>query len=165
VNPDETRTVFDGKKVRVDVELWDGSEKEIVRHPGAVAIAAVDEDGYVTLVRQRREPARKQLLELPAGTREEGEEPLATAKRELEEEAGLTRGDWRLAARFFSTPGFCDEVVWLYLVTGVERAEAAPEEGEEIELVRLPVGEIASRLHEIEDAKTLAGLLLLLREG
>jgi ADP-ribose pyrophosphatase len=164
VTPDEARTVFDGKKVKVDVEVWNGSEKEVVRHPGAVAVASVDEDGYVTFVRQRREPARKQLLELPAGTREEGEEPLATAKRELEEEAGLTGGEWRLAARFFSTPGFCDEVVWLYLVTGVERGEAAPEEGEDIELVRLPVGEIASRLDEIEDAKTLAGLLLLLRE-
>jgi ADP-ribose pyrophosphatase len=164
VKPDETRTVFDGKKVTVDVELWDGSEKEIVRHPGAVAIAAVDTEQHVTLVRQRREPARKRLLELPAGTREQGEEPLATAKRELEEEAGLTGGDWRLAARFFSTPGFCDEVVWVYLATDVERGDASPEEGEEIELVRVPIAEIEARLGEIEDAKTLAGLLLLLRE-
>ena len=165
MKPDDVRTVFDGKKITVDVEVWDGSEKEIVRHPGAVAIAAVDTDECVTLVRQQREPARKRLLELPAGTREEGEEPLATAKRELEEEAGLTGGDWRLAARFFSTPGFCDEVVWLYLATGLERGDASPEEGEEIELVRVPVSEIETRLAEIEDAKTLAGLLLLLREG
>ena len=118
----------------------------------------------MTFVRQQREPARKRLLELPAGTREPGEEPLATAKRELVEEAGLTGGVWRLAADFFSTPGFCDERVWLYLATGVERGEPAPEDGEEIELVRIRVEELESRIGEIEDAKTLAGVLLLLRE-
>jgi ADP-ribose pyrophosphatase len=163
VKPDEIRTVFDGKKVKVDVERWGDADKEIVRHPGAVAIVAVDEDEHVTLVRQPREPARKRLLELPAGTREEGEEPEATARRELEEEAGLTGGEWRLAARFFSTPGFCDEMVWLYIAEGVRRGEASPEEGEEIELERIPLAEVESRLEEIEDAKTLAGLLLLLR--
>lgn len=162
MKPDEVRTAFEGKKITVDVEVWDGSEKEIVRHPGAVAIAAVDTEGYVTLVRQRREPARKQLLELPAGTREEGEDPLATAKRELAEEAGLRGGDWRLAAAFFSTPGFCDERVWLYVATGLDRGEPEPEDGEEIELVRLPVGDVESVLGEIEDAKTLAGLLIYL---
>jgi ADP-ribose pyrophosphatase len=163
MKPETTRTVFDGKKIEVDVEVWDGAEKEIVRHPGAVAIAAVDDDDCVTLVRQLREPTRKLLLELPAGTREEGEEPLATAQRELAEEAGLTGGDWSLAARFYSTPGFCDEVVWLYVARGVERGEAAPEEDEEIELERIPLAEIESRLDEIEDAKTLVGLLFLVR--
>jgi ADP-ribose pyrophosphatase len=164
MKPDDVRTVYDGKKIKVDVELWGGSEKEVVRHPGAVAIVAVDADDCVTFVCQRREPARKRLLELPAGTREEGEEPLSTARRELEEEAGLTGGEWRLAARFFSTPGFCDELVWLYIAEGVEHGEASPEEGEEIELERIPVAEIEARLAEIEDAKTLTGLLLLLRE-
>jgi ADP-ribose pyrophosphatase len=163
VKPDETRTVYDGKKVKVDVERWGDSDTEVVRHPGAVAIVAVDAQDRVTLVRQRREPARKLLLELPAGTREEGEEPLATAKRELEEEAGQTGGEWRLAATFFSTPGFCDEVVWLYIAEGVEQGEPSPEEGEEIELVRIDRAELASRIDEIEDAKTLCGLLLLLR--
>jgi ADP-ribose pyrophosphatase len=164
MKPDAVRTVYDGKKIKVDVELWDDSEKEVVRHPGAVAIVAVDADDCVTLVCQRREPARQRLLELPAGTREAGEEPLATARRELEEEAGLTGGEWRLAARFFSTPGFCDELVWMYIAEGVECGEASPEEGEEIELERIPVAEIEARLAEIEDAKTLTGLLLLLRE-
>jgi ADP-ribose pyrophosphatase len=164
VRPDDVRTVFEGRKIKVDIERWGESEKEVVRHPGAVAIASVDTEGCVTLVRQWREPARKLLLELPAGTREEGEEPLATAKRELVEEAGLSGGAWRLAAEFFSTPGFSDERVWLYVATGVERGEPAPEDGEEIELVRVPVTELESRLAEIEDAKTLAGLLLLLRE-
>jgi 8-oxo-dGTP pyrophosphatase MutT (NUDIX family) len=116
--------------------------------------------------RDARSPApragRKRLLELPAGTREADEEPLATAKRELEEEAGLAGGEWRLAARFFSTPGFCDELVCIYFAEGVVQTERKPQGDEEIEVVRVPVAEIASLLFELEDAKTLAGLLLYL---
>jgi ADP-ribose pyrophosphatase len=124
----------------------------------------VDAEGRVTLVRQLREPARKQLLELPAGTREPDEEPLATARRELEEEAGLGGGDWRLAATFYSTPGFCDELVRLYFAEDVKETERALQEDEEIELVRVPLSELEAVIPEIEDAKTLAGLLLYLRE-
>ena len=164
MRPDGTRTAFDGKQIRVDVERWGEREREIVRHPGAVAIVGVDRSDRVALVRQPREAASKRLLELPAGTREKDEEPLATAQRELEEETGLRGGAWRLAATFFSTPGFCDEVVHLYFAEGVEAADADPEEGEELELVQVPVAELAATLAEIEDAKTLAGLLLYLRE-
>jgi len=164
MTPDDSRRVFEGKQISVDVERWGEREREIVRHPGAVAIVAVDGAGRVTLVRQLREPARKLLLELPAGTREHDEEPLATAKRELEEEAGLAGGDWRLAGTFYSTPGFCDELVRVYFAEGVEETERAPQEDEEIELVRVPVEELEPLLPEIEDAKTLAGLLLYLRE-
>jgi ADP-ribose pyrophosphatase len=164
MKPDESRRVFEGKRISVDVERWGGHEREIVRHPGAVAIVAVDAERRVTLVRQLREAARKPLLELPAGTREPGEEPLVTAKRELVEEAGLGGGEWRLAASFYSTPGFSDELVHVYIAVGVERTERAPQEDEEIELVRVPDGELESLLPQIEDAKTLAGLLLYLRE-
>ena len=164
MKPDDSRRVFEGEQISVELERWGERELEIVRHPGAVAIVAVDSGGRVTLVRQLREPARKHLVELPAGTREPGEEPLATAKRELEEEAGLTGGQWRLAATFFSTPGFCDELVRVYFADGVEETGRAPREDEEIELVRVSVGELESLLPEIEDAKTLAGLLLYLRE-
>ena len=165
MKPDETRTVFEGKQISVDVERWGDTEREIVRHPGAVAVVAVDTEDCVVLVRQPREPARDRLLELPAGTREPDEEPLETARRELAEEVGLRGGEWRLAATFFSTPGFCDERVWVYVVDGAEQGDADPEDNEKIEIVRVPVGEIESRLAEIEDAKTLAGLLLYLREG
>ncbi|MGN6429961.1 MAG: NUDIX hydrolase [Gaiellaceae bacterium] len=163
MRPDGSRRVFDGRLISVDVERWGDNEREVVRHPGAVAIVAVEGSGYVTLVRQLREPARKRLLELPAGTREADEEPLATAQRELVEEAGLAGGDWRLAATFFSTPGFCDELVSVYFAEGVEQTERKPQADEEIELARVPVAEIASLLPELEDAKTLAGLLLYLR--
>jgi ADP-ribose pyrophosphatase len=164
MKPDDSRRAFEGKQISVDVERWGEREREIVRHPGAVAIVAVDAAGRLTLVRQLREPAGKQLLELPAGTCEPDEEPLATARRELEEEAGLKGGDWRLAAAFYSTPGFCDELVRLYFAEGVEETERAPQEDEEIELVQIPVDELEALLPEIEDAKTLAGLLLYLRE-
>ena len=149
MKPDDSRRVFEGKQVSVEVERWGKREREIVRHPGAVVIVAVDAEGRVTLVRQLREP---------------DEEPLATARRELEEEAGLAGGDWRLAATFYSTPGFCDELVRLYFAEGVEETERALQEDEEIELLRVPLNELEAVIPEIEDAKTLAGLLLYLRE-
>lgn len=161
--PDSSETVWRGRLLGITVERWGEHEREIVEHPGAVAIVAVDREGFVTLVRQLREPARRRLLELPAGTAEPGEEPLATAQRELREECGLGGGEWHELTAFWTTPGFCRERMHLFAAEGVESGEAAPAEDEELELVRWRVGEIPERLHEIEDAKTLAGLLLYLR--
>jgi ADP-ribose pyrophosphatase len=155
--------VYDGSLLGVTVEQWGENEREIVEHPGAVAIVAVDGEGFVALVRQLREATRKRLLELPAGTAEEGEEPLETARRELQEECGLTGGEWRELAAFWTTPGFCRERMHVFSAEGVQRGEASPAADEELELIRWPVAEIGERLHEIEDAKTLAGLLLYLR--
>jgi ADP-ribose pyrophosphatase len=163
VKPDDSRLVYDGKLIDVTLERWGDSEREIVEHPGAVAIVAVDAEERVWLVRQLREPARKELIELPAGTCESGEEPLETAKRELREECGLTGGVWHELAAFWTTPGFCREYMHVYLAENVEAGEADPDEDEEVELVHWPVGELESRLGEVEDAKTLAGLLLYLR--
>ena len=162
LEPDSARSVYEGRLLGLTVERWGENEREIVEHPGAVAVVAVDEEGHVTLVRQLREPVRKRLLELPAGTAEPGEEALETARRELQEECGLTGGEWRELAAFWTTPGFCRERMYLFAAEGVERGEAAPAPDEELELVRWPVGEIGARLGEIEDAKTLAGLLLYL---
>src|SRR4051795_4059776 len=100
MNPDSTRIVYEGKVVRVAVETWGGREREIVEHPGSVAVVAVDRAGRdVFLVRQFRTPARRELLELPAGKLEAGEEPLACAQRELVEECGLRGGEWRALGR------------------------------------------------------------------
>lgn len=163
LEPDSARRVYEGSLLGVTVERWGEHEREIVEHPGAVAIVAVDGEGYLTLVRQLREATRRRLLELPAGTAEEGEEPLETARRELQEECGLTGGKWRELAVFWTTPGFCRERMHLFAAEGVEKGEASPAADEELELVRWPVAELGTRLHEIEDAKTLAGLLLYLQ--
>jgi ADP-ribose pyrophosphatase len=162
LEPDSVRRVYEGSVLGLTVERWGEHEREIVEHPGAVAIVAVDGEGYVTLVRQLREATRKRLLELPAGTAEAGEEPLETARRELQEECGLAGGEWRELAAFWTTPGFCRERMHLFAAEGVEQGEASPAADEDLELVRWPVAEIGTRLHEIEDAKTLAGLLLYL---
>ncbi len=160
MRPDEARTVYDGKLIGVAVERWGDHEREIVEHGGAVAIVAVDGEGFVTLVRQLREAARHRLLELPAGSLEPGEEPLQTARRELAEETGLTGGEWREVLAFYTTPGFCRERMTLFFAEGVEPGEARPEADEQLELVRWPVEEIAANLDQLEDAKTILGLLL-----
>jgi ADP-ribose pyrophosphatase len=164
VKPDSSRTAWQGKLLAVTLERWGDHEREIVEHPGAVTIVAVDRENRVALVRQLREATRKRLLELPAGTLEPGEEPIATAKRELAEETGLTGGDWREVTRFWTAPGFCRELMTLFFAEGVEPGAAAPEADEDLELVLWPVSEIGARLAEVEDAKSLAGLLLYLRE-
>ena len=137
--------------------------KQIVEHPGSVAVVAVDRQERVVLVRQWRQPPRKELLELPAGVREQGETPLETARRELREECGLHGGEWREVAHAWTTPGFVREDMTLFLATGLEEGESDLDEGEDVQIVRCPVAEIPSLLHEIEDLKTLAGLLLDLR--
>ena len=160
--PRSSRTAHDGKLFDVVIEDWDGHDREIVVHPGSTAIVAVH-DGAVVLVRQLREPARKPLLELPAGTLEGGEEPLASAQRELAEEVGLRGGRWRELGGFWTSPGFLREYMHVFLAEELEPGEAEPDEDEDVEIVRWPVAEIPERIGELEDAKTIAGLLLYLR--
>jgi ADP-ribose pyrophosphatase len=144
-----------------DVEKRDG--KDVVVHGAAVAIVAVDAEDRVVLVRQERVAAGGKLLELPAGGLEEGESPLQTAQRELREETGLHGGEWVEIATFFTSPGYTDEKMHLFLATRVQEGEAQPEGSEDIEIVRVDIDDIPQLVAECEDAKTLAGLLLLLR--
>jgi ADP-ribose pyrophosphatase len=162
MKPDETRTIYSGSMVDLVVERWGESEREIVKHPGAVAVVAIDRDRRLWLVRQRREAVRKELLELPAGLVEEGEDPLASAKRELKEECGLAGGVWRELGAFFTSPGFSDERIVVFCAEALEVGEPDPDDGEEVNAVRWPADDIALRLNELEDAKTIAGLLLYL---
>jgi ADP-ribose pyrophosphatase len=154
------RRLFEGRLFDV---LEEGGY-EIVDHPGSVAIVAVDREGRIVLVRQPRVPAHRKLVELPAGTLEPGEEPEATAKRELREETGLHGGSWSRIARFWTTPGFVREQMHLYLARDLDEGEPETEDDEEIDLLRWTPKDVEARLGEIEDAKTLAGLLLYLRQ-
>ncbi|HEV2590721.1 MAG TPA: NUDIX hydrolase, partial [Gaiellaceae bacterium] len=110
---------FDGKMITVEVE--DG--KEIVRHAPAAAIVAVDAQDRVLLVRQERPAVGGKVLEIPAGIVDPGEEPMAAAKRELREETGLHGGTWVEVASIFSSPGFTDERIHLFVATGLEEGE------------------------------------------
>jgi ADP-ribose pyrophosphatase len=150
---------FEGRLITVVVEDGD----EIVEHPGSVAIVAVDAGGRVVLVRQLRRAAGKVLVELPAGARAPGEEPGAAARRELAEETGLRAERLTLLASFWTTPGFVREQMHVFLAEGCTEGESAPEADEDIELVRWSRDQVDRRVAELEDAKTIAGLLLWLR--
>jgi 8-oxo-dGTP pyrophosphatase MutT (NUDIX family) len=162
-----TKTTHEGKlsSVRVDefrYEDGETAEREIVAHPGAVGIVAHD-DEIVYMVRQPREAVGEEaLLELPAGKLDvEGESPVECAKRELVEEVGVEAGEWEELTRFYSSPGFTDEQVFLFLATDLTEVEAQPTEGERIEIVKVPLVNLEQVIEECEDAKSLVGLLLL----
>jgi 8-oxo-dGTP pyrophosphatase MutT (NUDIX family) len=161
------KVVWEGKiaTVRVDRFRFDDGEeadREIVEHPGAVAVVAFDGE-TVFLVRQPREPVNDPaLLELPAGKLdEEGEDPLDTAKRELAEEIGKGARTWRHLTSFYTSPGFADEECHVFLATDLFDERAEPGDQERIEIVEVPLSELDSAIRECRDAKTLAGLLWL----
>ena len=172
MNPEPTirsRRIFEGKilSVRVDtVELPQGrtSTREIVEHGPAVAIVPLDDNMNVLLVRQYRKAVDQVLLEVPAGRMEDGEEPEACARRELEEETGYSANRWERLGRFFTTPGFSDEEMHTFWATELTPGESHPDEDEVIEPVTVPLASIRELIEqgEIRDAKTITSLLLVL---
>lgn len=165
-----SETVFDGRlvRVRVDrVELPSGriGTREVVEHPGAVAILPVMNDGRLVLVRQFRYAVGRELLEAPAGTREPGEDPRDTAIRELREEVGLEADSVEPLVRFLISPGWCNEELIAYRATGLRDVGAEPELDEEIEIVRVTPDEVPGLIAsgEIGDAKTITSIFAHLR--
>jgi ADP-ribose pyrophosphatase len=157
--------IWRGRIADVRVERWrteDGEEveREVVGHPGAVAIVAHDgEELY--LVTQPREPVGEpRLLELPAGKLdEEGEDVLDTAKRELAEEIGKGARTWKHLTTFYSSPGFSDEEIHVYLATDLYDEHAEADENERIEIETVPLSDLDDVIRENRDSKTLVGLL------
>ncbi|HEY7630444.1 MAG TPA: NUDIX hydrolase [Thermoleophilaceae bacterium] len=157
--------IWRGRIADVRVERWrteDGEEveREVVGHPGAVAIVAHDGE-QLYLVTQPREPVGEpRLLELPAGKLdEEGEDALDTAKRELAEEIGKGARTWKHLTTFYSSPGFSDEEIHVYLATDLYDEHAEADENERIEIETVPLSDLDDVIRENRDSKTLVGLL------
>ena len=164
-----SQTVYEGKLATVRMETFrheDGGEveREIVHHEGAVAVVAHDGE-QLFLVRQPREAVGiPDLLELPAGRLDKaGEAPLASARRELAEEIGKAAEHWELLSVYYSSAGFTDEEVHVFLATGLSDASADSGEDERIEIVTHPLAELDALIDEVRDAKTLVALLELRR--
>lgn len=165
-----SKTVYEGRIAKVRLEEFryqDGEveEREVVGHPGAVAIVAHDGE-RLFLVRQPREPVNEpSLLELPAGKLDvEGESPLECAKRELGEEIGRAASEWREMKRLYPSPGILEEEVTVFEATGLSEVEANPDDDERLEIVAFPLGEIDRAIEECRDGKSLVGLMLLREE-
>jgi 8-oxo-dGTP pyrophosphatase MutT (NUDIX family) len=167
-----SETVFEGPVIslyrdRVAMPGGGDSVRDIVRHPGAVAIVALDDRQHVVLVRQYRHPVGAHLWELPAGLRDaDGEPPVETAKRELAEEAQLSAARWSLLATSYSSPGFCDEQVLIYLaeeLTEVQRPEGFLVENEEADMTveRVPLADAVQRVFDggVRNSSAVIGLL------
>jgi ADP-ribose pyrophosphatase len=151
-------------KLRLDQTRLDNKQvvpREIVEHRGAVAIVALDEHNNVLMVRQYRSAAGRELLEIPAGTLEEGEDPALCATRELKEETGYQAMRWENLGYFYSSPGFCTEKMYLYLARQLTRGQAAPEADELLQVELVPLDQLIAMIDrgEILDAKSNVGLL------
>lgn len=158
--------VFSGSLLRVRrdvVRLPDGSEgvREYIRHPGAVLVLPLFDDGRVLLERQFRYPHARTFIELPAGKIDPGEAHLETAKRELLEETGYVASQWTRLGLIHTSIAYTDEAIELFLARGLEKREAKLEAGEFLELLTLPLTEAVAMVRDgrITDAKTVAGLL------
>lgn len=165
-----TKEVYDGKIVKLqvdDVILPDGKEakREIVRHSGAVAVIPITKEGKIVLVEQYRKPLDKSIIEIPAGKLEQGESPESTALRELEEETGYTTKKLSYVTSFYTSPGFADEIIYLYFTDELEELtqKVQGDEDEFIEIIEVTLEEANAFVKEqrIHDSKTNYAILYL----
>ena len=157
---------FDGKLIKLTYDIADvnGKEawREVVHHPGASAVVAIDEDNRIIMEKQFRYALNDYLLEIPAGKLDAGEDPLVCAKRELEEETGIVASEWISLGTIATSPGFCNEVIHLYVAKGLSKGEIHWDEDEYVEVERYTFDELLQRIKEekIKDSKSLSALLL-----
>ncbi|WP_047985370.1 NUDIX domain-containing protein [Ornithinibacillus californiensis] len=165
-----TVKIFDGKVVKLQVDevtLPNGkqSTREIIKHPGAVAVIPMTKEGKIVLVEQFRKPLEKSIVEIPAGKLEPGEDPQETAVRELEEETGYTTKSLTKLTSFYSSPGFADEIMHIYVAKELEKLVEAPsmDEDEFVEILEVTLEEAKQMVEElrIHDAKTNYAVLYL----
>lgn len=163
-----TETIYTGKIIKLERDiaiLEDGSEavREVVRHPGGVGVVAMDDDGFIYMVRQFRYPFFETTLEIPAGKLDKGgEDTLEAGKRELREETGLTAQDFQYLGSFLATPGFCDEKLTLYFATGLTQGETDPDDDEFVECEKYKLDDLVQMIEQgkIQDAKSVIGILM-----
>ena len=159
-------TIYDGKILRLTVKdvIANGlpAKREIVEKSGAVAIVPVKDDGKIVMVRQYRVAVQEELLEIPAGLMDPGEEPLESAKRELKEETGYTAEDWTQLTEYYPTAGFTNEYIHIYLARGLTPGETDFDETEVIEVEEYTLDELLAMIKtgEIHDGKTATGIAL-----
>ena len=161
-----SQLIYDGRavKLRIDtVQMANGREttREIVEHSDCIAIVALDADDNILLVKQFRKPVEKELLEIPAGGIDPGEDPETAVRRELREETGYLPQRVERLGGFYSAPGYCSEYLYLYLATDLVPSQLFAEDTEEISLVRVPITQIPGLVTSgrLSDAKSIAGLL------
>ena len=158
--------VFDGQLLKVyrdTVRLPDGTHgtREYIRHPGAVAVVALFDDGAVLLERQYRYPGRREFIEIPAGKLEPGEPHLETAQRELLEETGYVAAEWTRLGVIHTSIGYADETIELFLARKLTKKEASLDAGEFLEVLKIPFDEALAMVRDgqITDSKSVIGLL------
>ncbi len=165
-----TQRLYDGRIIKLDlrdIRLPDGKEakREIIVHPGAVAIVAFDSDQNVLLVRQFRSAAQKTLVEIPAGTLNPGEDPQACAERELQEETGYRPGKLEALGGIYSAPGYTSEFIHLFYAANLSESWLAHDDDEFIEVDHVPLTQALAMIEsgEIADGKSVAGLMRVAR--
>lgn len=159
------RKAFDGKFIKAsvyDVELANGQHaiREVMHHPGGVVVVAQKDENTILMVKQYRYPIKKVMLELPAGRLEPNDNPDERIKKELLEETGHVAKTWKSLGYIFTTPGICDEKLYLYYATDLEFIEQRPDEGEIIEFYEYIIDDVFDLIKsgEINDAKTICAL-------
>lgn len=163
--PDGRKEIYRGRVVNLNLEtvtLPNGAtiELEVIRHQGAAAVVPLTDDGNILLIRQYRHAAGGYIYEIPAGKIDPGEDPLDCAAREVEEEIGLRASSLAPMLSFYTTPGFTDEVIYLFLATGLTPGTQSLEHDEVLEVVKMPLEEAVRHIADgtIRDAKTIIGL-------